>query len=215
VRPLFISGTGTGVGKTYATLLLINVFAELKIRVGVCKPVETGVKKSPKDAEILLNACQDVNSSFQKLKPHEICAYTLQIPAAPYCADISAKISLDRIFDKISQLADMCDLLLIEGAGGLMVPILKDYFMIDLSQDTASHTLLVTSSRLGCINETLLSLEALKQRNMKHDWCVNLYEDSKNFPLITQPFYDSVMPDWWSLTKGLEQFAKNYLDLYR
>jgi len=212
VRPLFITATGTGVGKTHAARMLIRIFGRKGIRVGACKPVETGVSDVPADAALLLDACQSVNPAFDTLEPEDLCAYTFPLPAAPFCADKKGRLSLDGIFEKIRQLQRHCDLLIIEGAGGLMVPLTQRYFMIDLAEEVGAHTLLVTSSRLGCINETLLSLEALGRRRLSHDWCVNIHEDAGGFPEVTRPYYDAAFPGWWSLREGMEDFADRYAE---
>ena len=210
---LFVSATGTGVGKTYATLALIRSFAARGIRPGVCKPIETGVTEIPADAALLLREVQRYNSAFDSLTPEQITAALFSLPAAPFCADMQNRLDRSRLFEKAEELQHRCDLLLIEGAGGLMVPIGKEYFMIDLARDLEAFTLLVTPSKLGCINETLLSLEALKQRKMEHDWCVNLHEDAREFPLVTRPFYDAALPDWWSLQEGIEAFVDRFLQI--
>ncbi|MFA7091631.1 MAG: dethiobiotin synthase, partial [Arcobacteraceae bacterium] len=88
-------------------------------------------------------------------------------------------------------LLQFCDILIIEGAGGLMVPILKEYFMIDLIQELNAKAILIVPSNLGSINDTLLSMEALKNRNITFDWYVNLYKDKEEFSKITLPFYEA------------------------
>ena len=211
MRTLFVTATGTGVGKTHATLKLIDALARKGLRVGVCKPVETGVDTEPEDAALLLQALRRVNPAFCDLKPADLCAYTFPLPAAPFCADTARRIEKREIFDKISELSGLCDLLLIEGAGGLMVPITEEWFMIDLIRELKAHALLDTPSRLGCINETLLSLEALKRKEIPHDWCVNLHEDAAQFPEVTQPFYDARLPGWWTLQEGLDRFVERML----
>ena len=208
---LFISATGTGVGKTHATLRLLEVFASRGLRVGVCKPVETGVLKEPEDATLLLKKAQEFNPAFTDLVPQDLCAYTFPLPAAPFCADRESEIRIGRILEKVAELRRRCDLLLVEGAGGLLVPLTRERFMIDLTRELGAFTLLVTPSRLGCINETLLSLEALRNRNLPHDWCVNLHEEVESFPHVTRPYYDAALPGWWSLQEGLEAFAEQYL----
>ena len=215
MQTLFITATGTDVGKTYATLKLMRAFAEKGLQTGICKPVETGVKDTPLDAALLLKECQSANSSFLPLSPTDITAYTFSLPAAPFCADSGQTIDPEKIFEKIDELRSLCDLLLIEGAGGLMVPITKEFFMLDLIRELKADTLLVTPSRLGCINETLLSIEALKSRDIDFDWCVNIYEDSDAFPYVTQPFYDARFPEWWSLQHGVENYTKSILSRHR
>ena len=213
VGRLFVSATGTGVGKSYATLALIRSFAARGIRPGVCKPIETGVTKVPEDASLLLREAQRHNRAFDSLTPEQITAALFPLPAAPFCADTRHRLDRTHLFEKVEELQERCDVLLIEGAGGLMVPIEKEYFMIDLARDLGAFTLLVTPSKLGCINETLLSLEALRHRRMEHDWCVNLHEDVREFPSVTQPFYDAAFPGWWSLQEGVEAFVERFLQI--
>ncbi len=214
MQSLFISATGTNVGKTYTTLLLIKAFASRGIKVGVCKPIETGVSSLPLDASVLLDSVQEVNPEFATLGAYDITAYTFPLPAAPFCADTKQSIKIDTIIDKIHTLAQKCDILLIEGAGGLMVPITENYTMLDLAQAIHSPILLVTPSRLGCINDTLLSIEALKSRNLNYEWCVNLYEDKESFDAVTRPYYDKVFDGWWSSSDGIDAFVQKYIQTH-
>jgi len=210
MQSLFITATGTNVGKTHTTIKLIEALASKGLKVGVYKPIETGVTHTAPDATILLEACQKVNEQFKDLKPLDITAYTFTLPAAPFCADIEQTIRIEKIIEKYHKLSLLCDILLVEGAGGLLVPITKDYTMIDLAKELNSKVLLVTPSRLGCINDTLLSIEALKSREIDFDWCVNLYEDKKEFEKVTQPYYDTVFTNWWIIEEGLKRFISTY-----
>jgi len=211
MKPIFVTATGTGVGKTYATLRLIEAFCDQGVKVGVLKPLETGVIDLPSDAEALWNSLQRRQRECAPTSPEELCFATFPLPAAPFCADREKRIDPKKLLQFVTEKQNQCDLLIIEGAGGLMVPITRDYFMIDLLRDLYAYALLVTPSRLGCINETLLSLEALKKRNISHDWCVNLYEDAQSFPEVTRPFYDAAFPGWWSLQEGVNGFVERYL----
>ena len=210
VQSLFITATSTNVGKTHTTLKLIKAFASQGLKVGVFKPIETGVTNTAPDASLLLKACQKVNKNFQDLSPEDITAYTFPLPAAPFCADTKQEIKIIKIIEKYETLSKLCDILLIEGAGGLMVPITKEYMMINLIKELNTKTLLVTPSRLGCINDTLLSILALKTFDIDFDWCVNLHEDKEDFEEVTQPYYDEVFPKWWSVDEGLKRFVSTY-----
>lgn len=207
---LFITATGTNVGKTHTTLQLIEALASKGLSVGVFKPIETGVTHTAYDANLLLKACRKVNKNFEDLSPTDITAYTFPLPAAPFCADIDSTIDIQKIIEKHNELSKLCDILLVEGAGGLMVPITKEYMMINLIKELNTKTLLVTPSRLGCINDTVLSILALKTFDIDFDWCVNLHEDKDDFEEVTQPYYDEVFPEWWSVESGLDK----YLNLY-
>lgn len=209
MQSLFITATGTDVGKTYTTVKLIEALASKGLAVGVYKPIETGVIHTAPDATILLETCKKVNEKFKDLKPQDITAYTFALPAAPFCADVGSTIDLQKIMDKHEELSKLCDILLVEGAGGLMVPITKEYMMINLIKELGAKTLLVTPSRLGCINDTVLSILALKTFDIDFDWCVNLYEDEDDFGVVTQPYYEEVFPEWWSVQKGLDAYLKD------
>lgn len=209
MQSLFITATGTNVGKTYTTVKLIEALASKGLAVGVYKPIETGVTHTAPDATILLETCKKFNKKFKDLKPQDITAYTFPLPAAPFCADVDSTIDIQKIIDKHDELSKLCDILLVEGAGGLMVPITKEYMMINLIKELNAKTLLVTPSRLGCINDTILSILALKTFDIDFDWCVNLYEDEKEFKTVTQPYYDEVFPAWWSVNKGLDTFTSD------
>ena len=210
VQSLFITATGTNVGKTHTTLQLIEAFASKGLAVGVFKPIETGVTDTAPDASLLLKSCQKVNEKFKNLTPTDITAYTFPLPAAPFCADIDNTINIQKIIDKHNELSKLCDILLVEGAGGLMVPITKEYMMINLIKELNTKTLLVTPSRLGCINDTVLSILALKTFDIDFDWCVNLHEDKESFKEVTQPYYDEVFPEWWSIEEGIQRFVSSY-----
>ena len=211
MKPLFVTATNTDVGKTYTMVKLIESFSKQGILVGVCKPIETGVHTEPLDAKVLLSTVQKYNPKFKTLTPKEITAYTFELPAAPFCADKEQIIQIETIKNKINELQKLCDLLIIEGAGGLMVPITKEYKMIDLAKDLNLNTLLVTPSKLGCINDTLLSMEALKNYDISFDWCVNLFQDKEVFPNVTKPYYDALFSNWWCLEKGLDNFTSKIL----
>ena len=206
MQSLFITATGTNVGKTYTTLKLIKALASKGLKVGVYKPIETGVTTNAPDATMLLKSCQEVNNNFKELNPLDITAYTFPLPSAPFCADRKNTIKIEKIIEKYHNLSKLCDILLVEGAGGLLVPITKNYTMTDLIKELKIKTLLVTPSSLGCINNTMLSIEALKKRNINFDWCVNLYEDKADFNKVTKPYYDAIFPKWWSIQNGVEDF---------
>lgn len=203
-RKLFITATGTNTGKTYAACKILEHLGTQGVKIGAVKPIETGVKDSPQDAGKLLKVCQKYNPNFASLTPHAITAYCFKLPAAPFSADSQNIIEIPKIIAKINKIKKLCDFLIIEGAGGLFVPIKQDYFMIDLIKEINCQTLLVTPSRLGCINETLLSLNALKKAAVPHNWCVNIFEDKDAFAKTTKPFYDAYFKEWFMLDEFIK-----------
>jgi len=205
-RAIFITATNTNIGKTYATLKLIDKLSNIGFKVGVFKPIETGVDDIPKDAQLLLDRVKKYNNNFKYLTPFDITAYTFKLASAPFCA--SKDIKIEKILDKYQELSSLCDILLIEGAGGLFVPIQEDYFMIDLAQELDAKLLLVTSSGLGTINNTLLNIELLQSRDIDFEWSINLYEDIDSFNIVTKPFFDMKFKKFLTLQEDMELIVK-------
>jgi dethiobiotin synthetase len=188
----FITATNTDVGKSYACEVLLKKFAKKNKKVGYFKPIETGVTTTPLDGEKLLKVAQSLNQNFN-FTLNEIVPYQFSLPAAPFVAKGKEQIDIHRIINQAKKLLNQCDVLIVEGAGGLMVPINKNYFMIDLikkfQKEFDSKTILIAPSNLGSINDTLLSINALKHSKINYKWYVNLYKDKENFDTITLPFY--------------------------
>ncbi len=210
---LFISATNTNIGKTFAAVKIIHYLGKLGYRVGACKLIETGVDSIPSDAAKLLDACKCYNPSFFNFTPFDITAYTFALPAAPYCADKNSIIKIDKLKEKVNQLKTISDILIIEGAGGLFVPILQNYFFIDFIKELNLKTLLITPSSLGCINETLLSLKILQEYEIEHEWCVNLYKEKEYFFQRTKPFYEHYFKNWYYFDDFLKKRVLSFLEL--
>jgi len=134
------------------------------------------------------NVKSEFNKNFSKFSLKDIVPYRFTLPAAPIVAK-EGPIETKRIIEGARRLQEACDILFIEGAGGLMVPINCDLFMIDLIELLHAKALLVCSSRLGSINDTLLSRKALQDRGIEYRWYINLYEDKEDFWRITAPYY--------------------------
>ena len=186
----FITATNTNVGKTYACEKLLNTFSKQGKKVGYFKPIETGVIKTPNDGTKLLNITKKLNKDF-KVSIDDIVTYQLKLAASPYVSASSENIDIDIEFikEKVNYLLKFCDVLVIEGAGGLMVPIKKNYFIIDLIKEFNCKTIFISPSNLGSINDTLLSHLALRKYKIDFKWYINLYKDKDTFNTITLPFY--------------------------
>ncbi len=185
---LFITATNTDIGKTYASELFLKYYASKGLKVGYFKPIETGVTSLPIDGNKMLNLVKKLNPEFD-VSINDIVPYQFELPAAPYVAKKGSKIDIDLIIEKKEYLQSLCDILIIEGAGGLLVPIEKDFFIIDLIKKLKTKAILICPSKLGSINDSLLSMEALKNRNIDFDWYINLYKDKKSFEEVSLPFY--------------------------
>jgi dethiobiotin synthetase len=189
-KRIFITATNTNIGKTYTTKLLLKEFALRGFRVGVIKPIETGVISNIYlDGDELLTTIKTFNESMSKISVEDIVPISYNLPSAPYIASNRKKLDLNKIDNAIKKLESLCDILLIEGAGGLYVPIDEKYMMIDLIKHFNANVLLVTHCSLGCINDTLLSEEALKNKKIKHITAFNCKDDNKDFSKISQPYF--------------------------
>ena len=186
-KSIFISATNTDVGKTYACEKFLRYFAKKGLKVGYFKPCETGVINEPIDGSKMLKLAKELNPDFN-VSINDVVPYQFKLPAAPYVAKENTRISLDFLKEKKEYLSSLCDILIIEGAGGLLVPLEEDLFIIDLIKEFKAQAILITPSKLGCINDTLLSIEALKNRNIDFEFYINLYEDKDDFEKVSKPF---------------------------
>lgn len=157
-KGLFITGTDTGVGKTFVAGALATLFRARGIDVGVMKPVETGCirrdgRLHPQDALYL----KEMAGTADPVE--EICPYALEMPAAPSVAADAARtvIDLEWIADRFRHVARRHQLTLVEGAGGLLVPITETADYTHLIQNLQIPALLVARTSLGTINHTLLT----------------------------------------------------------
>jgi dethiobiotin synthetase len=157
---LFITGTDTGVGKTFLACGLAALLRESGYKVGVMKPAETGCdrgdgKLMPQDAVALKEA------SGCELPLETICPYQFGEPLAPGVAAEreGIRIDIDRLMSIYDKVSAGHNITIIEGAGGLMVPILPSYTYADLAKVLKLPVLVVAVNKLGMINHLLLTLE--------------------------------------------------------
>lgn len=187
-KSIFITATNTDVGKTYACEKFLNYFANNDLSVGYFKPCETGVIEAPQDGSKMFELVKKLNPIFEKLSINDIVPYQFELASSPYVASCNQNIDIEFLKEKKEYLQNFCDVLIIEGAGGLMVPVKKDIFMIDLIKTFDSLAFLITPSKLGCINDTLLSINALKDKNIDFEFFINLFQDKDSFEKVSKPF---------------------------
>ncbi len=206
IPKIFVTATNTDVGKTHTTLRLMQEAAKRGLRPLAFKPIETGVgPEGPLDGQKLLAAAKRLNPDAQDLTIEAIVPYRFALPAAPFVAKGHTPIDLTELKNRAEALAKRCDILFIEGAGGLMVPIDEKYFMIDLPRLFGAKTLLVAPGVLGSINDTLLSLEALKRREIGPIIAINLKDEEEAFGQITRPYYEASRLDYAVLPDEIEK----------
>ena len=188
-KRIFVTATNTDIGKTYTSKLLIKEFASRGMRVGAIKLIETGVVDFAPDAEALLACVKEFNSAFKDMKVKDIVPITYTLPAAPYVASNATPLDLKLLNTAVQKLEKLCDVLIIEGAGGLYVPVDEEYMMIDLIEYFEASALLVTHCSLGCINDTILSERALNDKNIKYLTAFNCRENNSSFKDVSEPYF--------------------------
>lgn len=162
---IFVAGTDTGVGKTVVTGLLARHLSMRGYRVVTQKWVQTG-RASDLDAHLrwMGRRRAEFRRFLRAMVPVALAAPVSPHLAAEFCG---ARISASRIRRDFARLSQHFDFVIVEGTGGLLVPFSRKRLLMDLAQELDLPVLLVAGNRLGAINHTLLSLEALKARKMK------------------------------------------------
>lgn len=166
-KGLFVTGTDTGVGKTVIACGLARLAREKGLRVVAVKPVETGCpvvegRLFPQDGAALRAAAGDI------LSLDETTPFRFSFPASPYRSSVmeSVRLKTADMAEHVVSLSERGDFIIVEGAGGVLVPVEEGRFMTDLMTRLSLPVLLVGRTALGTINHTLLSLEALKARGL-------------------------------------------------
>jgi len=159
---LFITATGTGVGKTLVSSLLLGFLRRQKIKAGYQKWVSTG-GEIPED---LLYCLQKNKLEFDRKKLDRQVVYRFRMPASPHLAaeQEGREVDPEKIKEAFAGSAKENDVLVVEGVGGLLVPLRRDLLLADFLSGLQLPVLIVAHSGLGTINHTLLTIEALRQR---------------------------------------------------
>ena len=164
---IFITGTDTGVGKTYIGTGIAGELKKRKIRLGVMKPAETGCRRAagrlvPQDALRLMQAA-GTRDSLALVSP---CRF--RRPLAPsIAAELEgAPVSISAIMKAFRTLSKRHDLMIVEGAGGILVPLTAKFTYLDLAEKMGLPVVVVARPGLGTINHTLLTIEVLRKRGV-------------------------------------------------
>ncbi|OLF37068.1 dethiobiotin synthase [Psychrobacter sp. Cmf 22.2] len=206
---LFISGIDTDIGKTYATGMIAKALMTQGINVITQKLVQTGVTIDNKGK---MSIADDIITHRRlmgiPLQSYDLdfttCPYRYRKPASPHLAVKLANAVLDpKVIDNATRrLQANYDVVLLEGAGGLLVPITEQLLILDYIATQDYPIILVTSGRLGSINHTLLSLEAITQRGLSvHS-------------VIYNPIHDNAAQTDAEIANSTIDFLRKYLQQY-
>ncbi len=163
MKSIFITGTDTDVGKTYITAGLAVTLRKIGIDIGVMKPFAAGVAQKngfkSEDIEILSKAAQ-VNDPENLVNPQ-----FFHISASPYTAwkKLKIKPKIPTILKSFEKLSNLHEMLLIEGMGGVLTPILNNYYITNLIKDMKIPTIIVTRSKVGTVNHTIMTVKSCEK----------------------------------------------------
>jgi dethiobiotin synthetase len=161
---IFVTGTGTEVGKTVVAAAIARTLAAEGKRVAVFKPAVTGLDEEVETDHALLR-----RASGSAQRDEEIAPYRYGPPASPHLAAASAgeEIEPDRLRHAARAAADGADAIVCEGVGGLLVPLSPDYLVRDLAADLGHPLVVAAAPGLGTINHTLLTIESARAAGLE------------------------------------------------
>ena len=213
----FVSGTDTSVGKTRISLGLITLLQQQGQTVAAMKPVASGCVMTEtglhNEDALLLQAQSSVSQPYELINP-----YAFEAAIAPHIAAEREGVEIDITtikihFDQIQQCADS---VVVEGAGGWLVPINNEQTMADLAKALNLPVVLVVNIRLGCINHALLTVAAIQQSGLSlYGWVANQIEPVKEAEAIVETLKSKISEKCIGIIPPLlpEQTAATYLNL--
>jgi dethiobiotin synthetase len=171
----FVTGTDTGVGKTLISCALLHAFAAQGWRVAGMKPVAAGLDDDGLNEDVkMLRASSTVLATLGQINP-----YSFAHPIAPHIAAQHAgvRINLERISESYRELAAQAEVVIVEGAGGFLVPLNDKQNSADLAVTLGLPVILVVGMRLGCLNHALLSMKVIADYGLTcAGWVANILD---------------------------------------
>jgi dethiobiotin synthetase len=174
-KALFVTGTDTEIGKTFVASALLRLFSKLGFSTAGMKPIAAGVTLEGlqwhNDDVDALDAASTIHPEISLR-----CPYLLQTPAAPHLAAQidGVEIDMTHIVSSYQKLCALADVVVVEGVGGFRVPLNQTQDTSDLAEILNLPVVLVVGLRLGCINQALLTFEAIKARGLEvWGWVAN------------------------------------------
>lgn len=175
---LFITGTDTEIGKTFVSSLLIKMLADENLKVIGMKPIASGAenidgKLKNEDALSLIEA-SNVKTDYEMINP-----YVFKPAVSPHIAaeEVGIEIDLNKIKNNYEQLNQSSDVVVVEGVGGWYAPLSCHTTVADLAEALNIPIILVVGLRLGCLNHTLLTAQAIRQSGLPiAGWIANHVE---------------------------------------
>lgn len=183
---IFLSGVGTDVGKTFITRAILRQLRTQNIEALAIKPIETGSVAN--DANFFFEHYKTSNIK-ENLDINDIVPIRFDLPASPFVASKKGGIDYDLIDSKIAKLQALCDVLIIEGAGGIFTPLDEQHTMAYFAQ-LADETIMVVRDNLGTISDFYAYKLALKSLDISAHFLINLRNEDE-FRKISSAFFDT------------------------
>jgi len=176
----FITGTDSGIGKTFVSCALLQAFADKGISVSTMKPIAAGCDQTAdgwrNDDALQLMKHTNVDLSYQQVNP-----VALPSPIAPHLAieHLNQTVTIEKLTGHFENIKNSADYFIVEGAGGWLVPLNETESMADIPKSFGLDIILVVGMRLGCLNHALLTAAAIEQSN-NHliGWVANIIDPS-------------------------------------
>ncbi|GAA9603358.1 dethiobiotin synthase [Helicobacter pylori] len=191
---LFISATNTNAGKTTCARLLAQYCNACGVRTILLKPIETGVNDTANhfsDAHLFL---QDNRLLDRSLTLNDISFYRYAKASAPLIAqqeeNQNAPIDTNHLIQRLQNFTKTYDLVIVEGAGGLCVPITLEENMLDFALQLKAKMLVISHDNLGLINDCLLNDFLLKSHQLDYKIAINLRENNAAFHSVSLPYIE-------------------------
>ena len=186
-RHYFVTGTDTEVGKTLVAGALILLLREYFERVAGFKPVAAGMYRNANDQLVNEDIETLMLASGLSIPVSEVCAYQLEQAVAPHlaAAQMGIELKCNVMLAAYQQLSQQVDAVIVEGAGGFLVPLNSAMNLADLVELLEIPIILVVGMRLGCLNHALLTVAAIEQRGLKlAGWVANCLQPQ--LPLLAE-----------------------------
>lgn len=214
---LFVTGTDTDAGKTVISVALIDLLKQQGLRVAGMKPIASGCELTEvglrNDDAMQLAQHANVHLAYDMINP-----YAFQPAIAPHIAaeQVNVAIDLDVIKHNFEQIQQQADAVVVEGAGGWLVPINQQHTIADIASALNLPVILVVAIRLGCINHALLSVNAIAQSGLRlAGWVANSVTSNNEQDEIIATLKQRINAPCLGIVPTLtaQQDAKDYIEL--
>lgn len=221
-KPLFVTGTDTGVGKTLVAAALLRGLRARGLKVAGMKPVASGARETP-DGKVNDDALALIAEASEPAPYRIVNPYTFDPAVAPHIAAVEAGVRIDmREIERAFQiLSGLADIVVVEGAGGWLTPIDDRRTLADLAHSMHARVLLVVGLRLGCLNHALLTAQAVENSGLRlAGWVANSIDPaferaSDNVRTLEQRLAAPLLGTIPHQNPASAAFASEYLNLDR